>query len=246
MTRADNNSWGKSLGFRVAINAACPCSAQAQNGLSSGSGEISSLPRISTASASSRSRLITAPMRFRRTPSRAKTSLYSIRISLLMSHVNVPFSIQFRRSAALGFLTGLSDLNPAIPATRTEVSITPLGRSWRAANRYLRQTLLFGSVPANRFGNLEFRNTRQISCRLLQFAREFTFPSGSLSPTRQVLIPRSTRKLLFQFHRKVRQRNTKFDGFAARHWTRGEPHVARYSPFSPLQAVRDRLCKACQ
>ena len=38
-------------------------------------------------------------------------------------------SIQSRSSLALGFLAAISvDLSPAIPATRTDVSTTPLGR----------------------------------------------------------------------------------------------------------------------
>jgi hypothetical protein len=38
-------------------------------------------------------------------------------------------SIQSRSSLALGFLGAISEvLSPAIPATRTDVSTTPLGR----------------------------------------------------------------------------------------------------------------------
>jgi len=36
ITLARSFLWGKSFGFKVAMNAARPCSAQAQNGLSSG------------------------------------------------------------------------------------------------------------------------------------------------------------------------------------------------------------------
>lgn len=59
MTLAISCSCGKSLRFRVAINAVCSCSAQAQNGLSLGSGEISLLERTSATAASSLSRLMT-------------------------------------------------------------------------------------------------------------------------------------------------------------------------------------------
>src|SRR5205823_8495305 len=55
--------------------------------------------------------------------------LVSRRISSLTSQTNVSPSIQSRSSLALGFLGAISgDLSPAIPATRTDVSTTPLGR----------------------------------------------------------------------------------------------------------------------
>jgi len=48
---------------------------------------------------------------------------------LPMMPPKVSFSTKSRSSLALGFLSGISsDLSPAIPATRTEVSTTPLGR----------------------------------------------------------------------------------------------------------------------
>ena len=82
-----------------------------------------------TSSASSRSRLIIFPMSGRRTPSFPKIRLYSRRISSLTSQTNLSLSIQSRSRLALGFLgAGSVDLNPAIPATRTDVSTTPLGR----------------------------------------------------------------------------------------------------------------------
>jgi len=82
-----------------------------------------------TSSASSRSRLTIFPMSGRRTPNLPKTRLYSRRISSLTSQTNVFPSIQSRSSLALGFFGVISrDLSPAIPATRTDVSTTPLGR----------------------------------------------------------------------------------------------------------------------
>jgi hypothetical protein len=112
--------------IREAMKVARPCSAQAQNGLSSGSGDTSVAKRTSTNSASSLSRLMTCPIRFRRTPSLARTSLYSASMSSVTSQVKVAFSIQSRRSEALGFRTSRHNLNPAIPAASTDVSITPL------------------------------------------------------------------------------------------------------------------------
>lgn len=177
ITLAANRFCGKSLGFRVAMNAARPFCAQEQSGLSPGSGEISLVKRTCTNSASSLSKLMTAPTRLRRTPSLLRTSLYSARISPLTSHVKLAFSSQSRRNRALGFCTGLADLNPEIPATRTEVSITPLGRSLEAANCYLRQPFLFGTIRANRFRDSRRCDTGQVSCGGLELMRELTFPS---------------------------------------------------------------------
>jgi hypothetical protein len=72
---------------------------------------------------------MTSPTRFRRTPSRVRTSLYSEIMSSLTSQMKVACSSHSRRNDALGFWTAREDLNPAIPATSTEVSITPLGSS---------------------------------------------------------------------------------------------------------------------
>ena len=96
--------WGKCFLFNVAIKEARPCSAQAQNTLSSGSGERLSSLRMVANSASSLSRLMISPTRFRLTPSLLRTPLYSERISSVTNHVNVPTSIQSRINGALGFL----------------------------------------------------------------------------------------------------------------------------------------------
>lgn len=129
ITWADNSDWGKSFGFSVTMKSAPPVSAHAQKGSSPGSGEMFGRAEAGTSSASSRSRLITFPMSGRRTPSFAKTRLYSRRISSLTSQTNVFPSIQSRSSLALGFLGAISvALSPAMPATRTDVSTTPLGR----------------------------------------------------------------------------------------------------------------------
>ena len=131
------------------MNAACPCSAHAQNALSFGSGDTSLWPRTSTNSASSLSRLMISPTRFRRTPSLVRTPLYSETISSVTSQVKVPSSSQSRRSEALGFSTARRDLNPATPATSTDVSITPLGCFSRRPNRNLRQSLLLSPEAPN-------------------------------------------------------------------------------------------------
>jgi len=129
ITWADKSCCGKSFGFNVTMKSARPVSAQAQNGSSPGSGEMSGRAEAGIRSVSSRSRLTIFPMSGRRTPSLPKTRLYSRRISSLTSQTNVSPSIQSRSSLALGFLGAISvDLSPVIPATRTDVSTTPLGR----------------------------------------------------------------------------------------------------------------------
>jgi hypothetical protein len=129
ITRADSNPCGKSLGFSVTMKSARPVSAQAQNGSSPGSGEMSGRAGATTTSASSRSRLMIFPISARRMFNLAITPLYSATISSVRSQANVSSSIQSRSSLALGFRGTVSaDFSPAIPATRTEVSTTPLGR----------------------------------------------------------------------------------------------------------------------
>ena len=169
--------WGKCFLFSVAIKAARPCSAQAQNTLSSGSGERLSSLRMVTNSASSLSRLMISPTRFRRTPSLLRTPLYSERISSVTSQVNVPTFIQSRRNEALGFCASRRDLNPATPATSTDVSITPLGCFVRRPNRDLRQRLFPSTEAANCVRNLGFRYAGQILGRRFQGARELALPA---------------------------------------------------------------------
>ena len=105
ITLARSFLWGKSFGFKVARNAARACSAQAQNGLSSGSGDASLVTWTSTNSASSLRKLITSPTRLRRTPSLVRISLFSETMSSLTSQMKVACLIQSRRNDALGFST---------------------------------------------------------------------------------------------------------------------------------------------
>jgi len=93
----------------------------------------------------------------RRTPSLPKTRLYSRRISSLTSQTNVSLSIQFRSRLALGFLGAIAGaLSPAIPATRTDVSTTPLGRFrfCPGNDSDLRRLLSSRAVFTNGFQNL--------------------------------------------------------------------------------------------
>lgn len=110
-----------------------------------------------TSSPSSRSKLTIFPMRGRRTPSLPKTRLYSRRISSLTSQTNVSPSIQFRSRLALGFLGAIAGaFSPAIPATRTDVSTTPLGRFrfCPGNDSDLRRLLSSRAVFTNGFQNL--------------------------------------------------------------------------------------------
>jgi len=141
------------------MKSARPDSAQPQKGSSPGSGEMFGRAEAGTSSASSHSRLTIFPMSGRRTPSLARTRLYSRRISSLTSQTNVSSSIQSRSCLALGFLGAISgDLNPAIPATRTDVSTTPLGRFlFRAGNDGdLRKLLSSRAICTNGFQNVLF------------------------------------------------------------------------------------------
>jgi len=127
-TLALRRSCGKSLGFRVTMKSALPCSLQWQKGSSPGSGEISIDERSFISSARSRIRLMTRPIRFRRTPRRFKTSLYSSKISSVTSQMKLPLSAHFWRTSALGFRPGTKgSRKPAMPATNTLVSTTTRG-----------------------------------------------------------------------------------------------------------------------
>lgn len=74
------------------------------------------------------SQLTIRPITDRRTPSRASTSVYSSRMSRVTSHVKVSCSIHSWRNRALRVVGTAGFLRPATPATRTEVSTTPLRR----------------------------------------------------------------------------------------------------------------------
>jgi len=121
---------GKSRRLSVTRKSARPSSAQAQNGSSAGSGEIFLVVCGDINSASSRRRLMSNPIVSRRTLS--------------------------RRSRALGLAAETApERKPEIPATRTEVSTTPLGRLERAVgnDRYLRKRLANVAVRPDRIKN---------------------------------------------------------------------------------------------
>ena len=126
ITRAFNLACGKCFRFSVTTKSASPASAQVQNGESSLSGSASTVRRGSIHSASSRKRLTSRPMTAGRTCNSASTAAYSSRMSAVMSQVNVSCSIQSRKRIALSFAGFTAGLNPATPATSTDVSTTPL------------------------------------------------------------------------------------------------------------------------
>ena len=162
-------SSGKSLGLRVTMKSALPDSAQKQNASSFGSGEISAEERNLTPSARSRMRLISFPMRFGRTPSRLRTSLYSPKISSVMSQTKLFCSAQLWIMSELGFRPGTNgSLNPDTPATSTLVSITTRCLRFLAfgGNGDLRSTL-FSSMGADYPRYLLFGDLADIFCRLV-------------------------------------------------------------------------------
>lgn len=128
ITWAARRHCGKSLGFNVTRKSAAPCSEHRQKGSSPGSGEMLVAGATWTNSASSPSKFMILPIVERRTLRRANTVLYSRIISRVTSQVNVSFSSQSRSKSALRLWgAGSPVLRPLIPATRTDVSTTPLG-----------------------------------------------------------------------------------------------------------------------
>ena len=89
-----------------------------------------------------------------------KHSFVFVKISSETSHVNVFRSNQWRINCALGLAADLSERNPAIPATSTDVSITPLGRFFFCAGNDgdLRQLFSFRTVFPDGVCYLRFRN----------------------------------------------------------------------------------------
>jgi hypothetical protein len=129
MTYADKSGCGKSFGFSVTMKSARPVSAHAQKGSSSGSGEMFGREEAGINSASSRSRLIIFPMSGRRTPAFLRPVCIPEKSHRSLARQRYPLRSSPAARLALGFLGATSvDLSPAIPATRTDVSTTPLGR----------------------------------------------------------------------------------------------------------------------
>ena len=101
---------------------------------------------------------MTVPITDRRTRQRLSTSTYSSRTAALTSHVKVSSLIHARRRIALGFLAATSSsLKPAMPATKTEVSTTPLRRPFGGFgdNGQARRST-FAAVRLNRVRDLLF------------------------------------------------------------------------------------------
>src|SRR6516225_1917925 len=135
------------------------------------SGEISTLFRTATSSASSLSRFTSRPATLGRTFSRFATSLYSSRISGVTSQTNLPFSTHCRRVSALGFLPGVKEpLKAEIPEITTDVSTTTLRprRFWLGFNGDLWPLLLFVSVLPDRLQNLLGGDIAHLAGSLLQ------------------------------------------------------------------------------
>src|SRR5262245_50369903 len=116
-----------------------------------------------------------------RTRSLSSTSVYSDRISSVRSHTNVGASVHAASSAALGLSVG-SPRNPEMPATRTDVSTTPLGGCFHrfGDNRQLRLPA-FTTIRPDRFGDVRLRHALEIGCAPLEGRAQLLFPAGSLA-----------------------------------------------------------------
>src|SRR5260221_13243021 len=115
--------------------------------------------------------------------------------------VKVASLIHARRRTALGFFAATSSpLKPAMPATRTEVSTTPLPRRFGGfgANGQARLST-FAAVRVNRVRDLPFRHSVEVAGCLSGSAGEGGLPTGSLPAARQVFRRGSERPPLAQF-----------------------------------------------
>lgn len=129
ITCALRRFWGKCFGLRVTIKSANPCSAQAQKGSSPGSGDMEGNGDKEITSAYSPSPLMIFPITEGRTRQRYNALLYSSMSSSVTNQTKLLSSTHRRIKTALGLPGRISgDLNPATPATITEVSTIPLGR----------------------------------------------------------------------------------------------------------------------
>src|SRR6266851_7209419 len=119
-------------------------------------------------------------------------------MSVLMSHVKWPSATHVRIIRALGFAIWTFGLNPATPATSTEVSITPLRACGRCfgGNRDLRfgsrgfTMLLYG------LKNILFAKVSEINRGFTKRFEEFCLPSRALSAPGQVSVDLRQRKSL--------------------------------------------------
>jgi len=123
-------------------------------------------------SAASRSRFTTFPTTDRRTPQRRRTSTYLSRIAALIDQVKVSCATHVRRNSALGFVADVSVLKPAMPATRTDVSTTPLRRGCGGLGHNGQARLSrSAAVRANRVGELLLGQAFEIAGTPSGFAR---------------------------------------------------------------------------
>lgn len=134
-----------------------------------------------------------------RTFIRCSTSTYSERISSVRSHMNVGAAVHAASGAALGLSVG-SPLNPEVPATRTDVSTTPLGGCFHrfVDNRQLRLSALT-TIRFDGLGNLSLRHALEIDRTLLQRGAQLFPSAGALSAARQISSEFCERHSLVQF-----------------------------------------------
>ena len=180
----------------------------------------------------------------RRTFNRRSTALYSDRISSESSHVNVARSIQSRKSWALGFEDEtMPQRKPEIPATRTEVSTTPLGRLERGVvnDCDLRKHFAHALILPHRLLQFLTGNFAHLSGSSIKGLAYLTLPSSTPSAPYKVRLFLSLWKLFLQFTRQAAYGNLNLDGLRTAKWARPQRHVSSLLRVPCPDAPRKRL-----
>ena len=129
----------------------------------------------------------------------SSTSTYSDKISSVRSQTNVGASVHAASRVALGLSVG-SPRNPDTPATRTEVSTTPLGGCFhRFGDKRQLRLSAFTTIRLDRFGNVCLRHALEIICALLDGSAQFLFPPGSLATAWEIPCLFCERQAFIQF-----------------------------------------------
>ena len=120
--------------------------------------------------------------------------------------MKVARSIQSRSMSALGFEAGIGPVRkPEIPAIRTEVSTTPLGRLARGVvnDRDLWQCLTQAAMLPDRFIHLVHGHIAHLPRCIFKCTAHLGPPPCATPPTRKVGAHCGPRKLRFQLTREI-------------------------------------------
>ena len=192
--------------------------------------------RGDSVSALSRSKLMRAPMVSRLTFSLCRIALYSDRISSERSHVKVARSIQSRIRRALGLEAEMAPVRkPEIPAIRTEVSTTPLGRLARGVvnDRDLWQCLTQAAMLPDRFIHLVHGHIAHLPRCIFKCTAHL----GPPPPTRKVGAHCGPRKLRFQLTRETSNGDLDFNRLGSERGTRSQRHRTALSRIALSNAL---------